>query len=157
MLDRYYTFTTDITGIYKNIVKIRRMEMDKLKLKGTHVTCISILSRAGKGLTAAEISKIAKEDKGGISRALAELLPMGYIEYLSGDETDTKRKYRAKAVLTEKGTVCAAMVGEMITDAICFAGGELDEQKRTVFYEVLGELSGRLNTYVQKLEENKDE
>ena len=38
MIERFETFTTNIASIYKNIVKIKKYEMNKIGLKGTHVT-----------------------------------------------------------------------------------------------------------------------
>lgn len=73
MTDRFETFTTDIASIYKSIQKIKKYEMNKIGLKGTHVTCMNLLNNTPEGLTASEICLLAKEDKAGISRALSEL------------------------------------------------------------------------------------
>lgn len=78
MIERFETFTTNIASIYKNIVKIKKYEMNKIGLKGTHVTCMNFLNNSPKGLTAAEICVLAKENKAGISRALADLLEQGW-------------------------------------------------------------------------------
>lgn len=157
MLSRFSKFTTDITVAYKNIQKIKRLEMDSIGMKGTHVNCISILRSERSGLTASELSKIAREDKAGISRALSQLEEEGYIRYIEGEGAGEKRKYRAKAVLTEKGHDYGRQVEEMIYRAVSFAGGELDDEKREIFYEVLGVISGNLTTYVEKLEEKNYE
>lgn len=154
MIDRFGRFTTDMSSIYKNIQKIKRIEMEKIGLKGTHVACINLINEAPDGLTAAQICQLAKEDKAGISRALSELIEMGYIEYLE-DESGDKRKYRAKAVLTVKGKEYAARVKDMITEAVVYAGNELSEEKRAIFYEVLGEISQNIEEYANKLEEAK--
>ena len=60
MIERFETFTTNIASIYKNIVKIKKYEMNKIGLKGTHVTCMNFLNNSPKGLTAAEICVLAK-------------------------------------------------------------------------------------------------
>lgn len=77
MIERFETFTTNIASIYKNIVKIKKYEMNKIGLKGTHVTCMNFLNNSPEGLTATEICVLAKENKAGISRALADLLEQG--------------------------------------------------------------------------------
>ena len=37
MIERFETFTTNIASIYKNIVKIKKYEMNKIGLKATHL------------------------------------------------------------------------------------------------------------------------
>ena len=83
MIERFETFTTNIASLYKNIVKIKKYEMNKIGLKGTHVTCMNFLNNSPEGLTAAEICVLAKENKAGISRALADLLEQGLVEYVN--------------------------------------------------------------------------
>ena len=48
MIERFETFTTNIASIYKNIVKIKKYEMNKIGLKGTHVTCMNFLNNSPK-------------------------------------------------------------------------------------------------------------
>ena len=60
MTDRFETFTTDIASIYKSIQKIKKYEMNKIGLKGTHVTCMNLLNNTPEGLTASEICLLAK-------------------------------------------------------------------------------------------------
>ena len=114
MIERFETFTTNIASIYKNIVKIKKYEMNKIGLKGTHVTCMNFLNNSPKGLTAAEICVLAKENKAGISRALADLLEQGLVEYVNAEDTSDKRKYRAKVILTPKGISYAQKVNAAI-------------------------------------------
>lgn len=52
MIDRFESFTTDIAHIYKNVQRIKKREMSKLGLKGTHVICINYLNMNPDGLTA---------------------------------------------------------------------------------------------------------
>ena len=59
MIERFETFTTNIASLYKNIVKIKKYEMNKIGLKGTHVTCMNFLNNSPEGLTAAEICVLA--------------------------------------------------------------------------------------------------
>ena len=91
MIERFETFTTNIASIYKNIVKIKKYEMNKIGLKGTHVTCMNFLNNSPEGLTAAEICVLAKENKAGISRVLADLLEQGLVEYVNAEDTSDKR------------------------------------------------------------------
>ena len=100
MIQRFEKLVTGITRIYKSIQKIKKNQMNILGLKGTHVMCLHFLSRYPEGLTATRLSQLCNEDKAGISRILADLEQKRLIRY-SGQES--KKKYRAKAMLTETG------------------------------------------------------
>lgn len=151
MIKRFGRFVIDISLIYKNVQKIKKVQMERMGLKGSHVMCLNCLKVNEKGMTAAEISHMIKEDKAGISRAMSDLLEMGFIEYREENPSPEKRRYRARAVLTEKGNQVADKMGEMIVDAVCYAGENLTNHERAVFYKVLGEISSRLDEYVLKI------
>lgn len=155
MSDRFDTFTTNISSIYKNIQKIKKYEMNKLGLKSTHVMCINFLNNSPEGLTASEISTLAKEDRAGISRALAELLDNGFVKYIDDESTD-KRKYRAKVTLTDKGLDYAKKVSTYIINAVMFGGSDISDEDRNIFYSVLTTISENLEQYYHELERNTD-
>lgn len=156
MIERFETFTTNIASLYKNIVKIKKYEMNKIGLKGTHVTCMNFLNNSPEGLTAAEICVLAKENKAGISRALADLLEQGLVEYVNAEDTSDKRKYRAKVILTPKGIAYAQKVNVAINNAVSFGGSDLSDETRAVFYSALKTISANLEQYCNELERNDD-
>lgn len=152
MNNRFETFTTDIASIYKNIQKIKKYEMNKIGLKGTHVTCMNLLNNSTDGLTATEICSLAKEDKAGISRALSELFEIGFVKYLTDEEANDKRKYRAKVTLTDKGTASAVKMNEAIINAVNYAGSDISDENRIILYSALSSISNNLDEYCCKLE-----
>lgn len=156
MTDRFETFTTDIASIYKSIQKIKKYEMNKIGLKGTHVTCMNLLNNAPDGLTASEICLLAREDKAGISRALSELFKKDFVQYISDTEAADKRKYRAKVTLTDKGLSYAKKVNTSIVNAVTFGGSDISDKNRTIFYSVLTTISENLEKYYYELERNSD-
>ena len=113
MLERFEDLTAGVTQVYKNIQRIKKQRMNSLGLKGTQVMCIYYLSIHPGGMTAADLSRITVEDKASISRILAELEEEGYITY----ETEPGRKYRAPALLTEKGRETAVKIQQLILQA----------------------------------------
>lgn len=153
MTDRFESFTTDIAHIYKNVQRIKKREMSKLGLKGTHVICINYLNMNPDGLTASEICTLSKEDKAGISRTLSELEEMEFITY---DENADKRKYRAKAILTEKGKEYAIKVNELIVNAVNIGGSGITEKERIIFYRVLSTISQNLQKFCEESEKEED-
>lgn len=148
MVERFEKLTIGIAQIYKSIQRIKKYQMHKLGLKGTHVMCIYYLSNHPGGLTAADLCEICKEDKAGISRILSELEHGGFIRY----EFANDKKYRAKAVLTSKGLSCANAVNSMILRATKKGGVGITEEEREVFYRVLLLISDNLNQLCTELE-----
>lgn len=148
MVDRFEKLTIGIAQIYKCIQRIKKCQMKELGLKGTHVMCIYYLSRYPKGLAAADLCGICKEDKAGISRILSDLEHNGYIRYTSA----TDKKYRAKAALTPKGKKCAKSVNSMILQATEEGGAGITEEERDVFYRVLFLISDNLNRLCSELD-----
>lgn len=149
MIDRFENLTSGVTQIYKSIQKLKRCYMGSLGLKGTHVMCLHYLSSCPDGLTAADLCEKCKEDKSGISRILSDLEKNRLISYLSA--TDAKR-YRAKAVLTEKGREYAKTVTDLILLATSEGGQGITEKERDIFYDVLFRITDNLNQLYAKLE-----
>ncbi len=147
MIDRFEKLTLGVAQIYKNIQRIKKYQMHEIGLKGTHVMCIYYLSRNPDGLAAADLCNICKEDKAGISRILSDLTHGGFIYYESGAD----KKYRAKALLTEKGRQYAHAVNRMILHATEMGGNGVTEEEREIFYRVLFLISDNLSQLCNEL------
>ena len=134
MIHRFEQLTTGVSQIYKNIQRIKKLEMRSLGLKGTHVMCLHFLSRYPEGLTAARLSQLCNEDKAGISRILADLEQKRLIRYR---DQESKKKYRAKAMLTETGKNEALKIKKLILRAVKAGGKGLAEKELEIFYRAL--------------------
>lgn len=150
MADSFERLTTGITGIYKSIRKIKRLRMDSIGLKGTHVMCIYYLYTNPEGLTGTDLCQKCREDKSGISRILSDLEEEGLICYRNPGDG---RRYRARAILTEKGLACGAKVRRLIEHAVIAGGSGIDDEEREIFYKVLFTISDNLEKLSRKLEE----
>ena len=139
MKDRFEQFVSGITLCYKQIQKIKTMEMTELGLKGNHVMCIFYLSRHPEGLSPTQLVSLCQEDKAAVSRTLAELTEGGYVEC-----GDTGRRYRAPMVLSEKGWEVGRRVGELLTGWVEAGGRGLSEEERSIFYHALELISHNL-------------
>lgn len=144
MIQRFEDFVTGITVCHRYIQRIKSAEMTEFGLKGTHVMCLYFLNRSG-ALTAAQLCQLCGEDKAAISRTLATLQEMGFIE-------SEPKKYRALLRLTESGHGVAQQVDGLIEQWVSFGGDGLTEEERVVFYRVLGRIAENLRT---KIEEQK--
>lgn len=141
LIQRFDRLSTSVARIYKDIQRIKKQRMHTLGLKSTHVMCLYQLNYHPSGLTAADLCRLCKEDKAGISRILADLEARDFICYESGDG----KKYRAKAVLTEAGKDTAAKVDRMILDAVEKAGNGISQKEREIFYRVLLQVAENLD------------
>ncbi len=136
MIERFQSFVAGITVCYKCIQRIKAAEMTEFGLKGTHVMCLFYLHQHPEGLTAAQLSALCVEDKGAISRTLADLDGKGY---LCG-----QRKYRTPLHLSPSGEQVASQVDQIIEEWVRAGGDGLTAQEREDFYAALERISCNL-------------
>lgn len=153
MINRFENFATTISQIYKSIQKIKKYHMQSLGLKSTYVMCLHHLDQFPGGLTAADLCRLCKENKAGISRILSNMTQEGFIRYTT--ESNNK-KYRAKAVLTDSGKKYALEINERIADAVAKGSLGITEQEREIFYRVLFQISENLNQLCTELSERTE-
>ena len=140
MLRRFEQFCTSAFSIYRSILKIERMEMEKFGLKGPHAQCLLNMARHPEGITAAQLCTLCDKDKAAISRTVAELENADMlVRHCSGNN-----RYRAQLMLTEKGYEAAAQVAERAKYAVEQAGSGLSDEQRAVFYYALGLIADNL-------------
>ena len=141
MIDRFSTFVSAITQINRCINTIKCREMQPLGLKGSHVMCLFYLQHYSRGLTAAQLSRLAHEDKAAISRSLTDLEKQGLVA--CGIPADQKR-YRAALTLTEKGEKVCRKLDQLILDAVEIGGRGYSDEDREIFYRVLLRIADNL-------------
>ena len=146
MIHRFERLSAGVTQIYKNIQKLKKHYMGP---QGTQVMCLYYLSRNPQGLTAAELCTFCEADKAGISRILSQLEKQQVIFYA---HPEGKKRYRAKAVLSESGKKYAERVLHLILDVTERAGTGITEEEREIFYRVLSKIAGNLNQICTELE-----
>lgn len=140
MLRRFEQFCTSAFSIYRSILKIERIEMEKFGLKGPHAQCLLNMARHPEGITAAQLCTLCDKDKAAISRTVAELENAGMlIRNCSGNN-----RYRAQLILTERGREAAGRVAERAKYAVEQAGSGLTNEQRAVFYYALGLIADNL-------------
>lgn len=150
MINRFENLATGVAQIYKSIQKIKQSQMQALGLKGTYVMCLYYLSQYPKGLTAAGLCELCKENKAGISRILSGLVQQGFIRY---DGENDSKKYRARILLTDSGQEYAVKINNGIMDAVIKGGLGITEEEREIFYRVLFRIADNLNHICMELTE----
>lgn len=144
MQNRFETFCLAISRLNKFVQKIKAMEMTEFGLKGAHTMCLYYLGKYFEGLTVSEIAAHCCEDKSAVSRSVAELESLGFICTRSGK---SKREYREKLVLTEKGHTTFMRINELIYHAIDIGGAGMTDEQRDIFYDSLRIISENLEKY----------
>lgn len=138
--ERFMTFTTLITSIYRNIRRIKNEEMAEFDLKSLHVSSIYYLYRA-KAMTAAELSEVSGEDKANVSRILAFLEKRGYLTRGG----DGGKRYKSPLTLTEAGRAIGKRIADKIDRVLAEAGKGLSEEAREEFYRSLTLIENNLS------------
>ena len=143
LIERFETFTTSVTKAYKCIQKIKLAESERMGLKGNHVMCMYYLGKNPDGLTATELCKLCIEDKAAVSRTILDLTEKGLVQ---PSETDSRRKYRTRIVLTQEGMERNKQLNAAIAEAVSKAASSLNEADREVFYRVFCDITENLET-----------
>ena len=76
---RFEDFVGLISGLYKEIQRIKTSEGARLGLKGSDVMCLYYLERSKDGLTGADLARMAGVTRAAVSRTLAHLEEGGYV------------------------------------------------------------------------------
>lgn len=139
MIQRFETFVTVITQIYRSIQKLKSQEMAEFGLKGAHVMCLVQLYQHTEGLTSAQLVQSCEEDKAAVSRALAELRERGLVV-----SEDTPKRYRTKMQLTEEGRRITQQMDSKILEVVGAGGAGYTPEEREVFYRVLLQIAENL-------------
>lgn len=150
MIQRFETFVTAITQIYKSIQRLKSHEMAALGLKGTHVMCLFQLRQHPDGLTSTQLAQLCEEDKAAISRVLAELEAQGMTIV---SEVPGQRRYRAPITLTALGHQVTQQMEQKILDAVQAGAQGYTDEERAIFYRVLLRVADNLQTACAASEE----
>lgn len=142
MITKYELFSGVVSGLYRDIQKIERMEMAKYGLKGPHAQCLAVMSRHPEGITSSRLCEICEKDKAAISRTVAELEQGGLL--VRHDKNGNG--YRVLLTLTETGRNAADAVNLVAAQAVEQAGAGLNDQQRDIFYAVLDHIYRNLHT-----------
>ena len=133
MVERFEKFSFAIFEISKHWHKIAAEEMAKYGLKGPHATYLLTISRFEEGITAPQLCELCGKDKADVSRMMTIMEQKGLVT----KESVHQNMYRGVFKLTDEGKVATEHVRQRASLAVELAGKDLDEEKRTIFYEAL--------------------
>ena len=133
MVERFERFSLAIFEISKHWHKIAAEEMAKYGLKGPHATYLLTISRFEEGITAPQLCELCGKDKADVSRMMTIMEQKGLVT----KESVHQNMYRGVFKLTDEGKEATEHVRQRASLAVELAGKDLDEEKRTIFYEAL--------------------
>lgn len=133
MVDRYEQFSGLVSGVYRQIQKLEREEMEKYGFKGAFAQYLLAMNHHPEGMTAAQLCEACDKDKAAVSRVLAEMEEKWLVQKVG----EGVHPYRAALVLTDEGRDAAAFVAKRATIAVLKAGEGLSDADRKIFYAAL--------------------
>jgi len=140
MIERFERFSFAISEISYQWHKLSADEMKKYGLKSTHSVYILTLLKYPKGLTAPQLCELCGKDKSDVSRMMAILEQ----KKLVNRESIYQNMYKGKYKLTEEGIAVAKSVQQSAALVVEYAGKDMTEQERAIFYTALESIAVNL-------------
>ena len=132
--ERFEQFNSLISGIYRDIQKLKSKWAEPLGMKAVHIFWVYLLKKHPEGLTASQLSRYNQSNRSLISREIQELIDLGYMTQESSDS----RRYGKKLTLTQSGYEAA----ERISDAALMIQNQVNAGIPTedliIFYRTFG-------------------
>ena len=129
-MDRFERFSFALFEISRHWHRLADEELGKVGLKGSYATYLTTLYQYEEGITSAELCKKCGKDKADTSRAVNLFEEKGIIN-------KSDNSYRCKIVLTDKGREIAQRIKTRAATAVDYAGRDLSEKDREIFYTAL--------------------
>lgn len=132
--ERFEDFTTVISGIHRDIQKIKMKFTHHLGLKSVHMYWLYLLRVHPEGLSASELSELSKTNKALVSREIDELVDKGFIVTTALSD---RRRYGWKFQLTDSGMDMAETIAKVALKVQTLASGTIPEEDMVTFYRVI--------------------
>lgn len=139
-MNRFETFSLAIFDISRCWHKIAAEELGRFGLRSAHAIYLTTLLRYPEGVTAPKLGELCGRDKADVSRMTAILEEHGMLAKEGGHQN----QYRGSWKLTDRGLEVAREIRKRAELAVELAGGELSEEERSSFYQVLERIAGNL-------------
>ena len=131
--ERFEQFSSLISGIYRDIQKLKTKWTAPLGMKSVHIFWVYLLKNHPEGLTASELSRYSQSNRSLVSREIQELMDLGYVEFESGKH----RRYGQKLLLTESGQQVAQRISEASLEIQEKVNAGIPEEDLIILYRTL--------------------
>jgi DNA-binding MarR family transcriptional regulator len=132
--ERFEQFSSLISGIYRDIQKIKIKWTAPLGMKAVHIFWVYLLKNHPDGLTASELSRHSQSNRSLVSREIQELIDLGYVQA----QDSKNRRYGQKLTLTQTGWQAAQRISEASLEIQNQVSAGIPEEDLIVLYRTLG-------------------
>ncbi len=148
--ERFEQFSSLISGIYRDIQKLKAKWTEPLGMKAVHIFWVYLLKNHPEGLSASELSRHSQSNRSLVSREIQDLITLGYVQA----ESSKNRRYGQKLTLTASGQQVAQRISEASLDIQQQVNAGIPEEDLVIFYRTLGILMENFHRITeQSLEE----
>ena len=149
--ERFEQFTCLISGIYRDIQKIKSKEIVNMGLKNVHVFWMYLLRSHPDGLSASQLAQKGLVTRALVSREITHLTEKGFITAVStGEGAGEKRRYGWKFILTEQGRRVADDISKIAYAVQNQVDHGISEEELQIFYKTLTTLFRNFEEIVEK-------
>ena len=150
--ERFEQFSSLISGIYRDIQKLKTKWTEPLGMKSVHIFWVYLLKNHPEGLTASELSRYSQSNRSLISREIQELIDLGYV---CVDKHVSLRRYGQKLHLTETGLQIAHRISQASLEIQNKVNADIPDEDLQVLYRTLGTLMENFHKLTEQPPEEK--
>ena len=150
--ERFEQFSALISGIYRDIQKLKTKWTEPLGMKSVHIFWVYLLKNHPEGLSASELSRHSQSNRSLVSREIQELINLGYVY---AEETPKQRRYGQKLRLTESGLTVAQRISDASLEIQHVVNAGIPEDDLITLYRTLEILMRNFHTLTDESLEDK--
>lgn len=150
--ERFEQFATLISGIYRDIQKLKTKWTEPLGMKSVHIFWVYLLKNHPEGLSASELSRHSQSNRSLVSREIQELINLGYVY---AEDIPKQRRYGQKLRLTESGLAVAQRISEASLEIQHVVNTGIPEDDLITLYRTLEILMRNFHTLTDESLEDK--
>lgn len=149
--ERFEEFASLISGIYRDIQKLKTKWTEPLGMKSVHIFWVYLLKQHPEGLSASELSRHSQSNRSLVSREINELIELGYVYA----EQSAHRRYGQKLHLTSSGEAVAERISQASMDIQNRVNHGIQAEDLEIFYKTLEVLMNNFHVLAEEsLEES---
>ena len=150
--ERFEQFSSLISGIYRDIQKLKTKWTEPLGMKSVHIFWVYLLKNHPEGLSASELSRHSQSNRSLVSREIQELINLGYVY---AEDIPKQRRYGQKLRLTESGLAVAQRISEASLEIQHVVNAGIPEDDLITLYRTLEILMRNFHTLTDESLEDK--
>lgn len=150
--ERFEQFSSLISGIYRDIQKLKSKWTEPLGMKAVHIFWVYLLKNHPDGLTASELSRHSQSNRSLVSREIQELIDLGYV---TAQIKPHQRRYGQKLTLTGSGREMADRISAASLEIQNQVNAGIPREDLLVLYRTLGTLMDNFHKLTEQTLEEK--